>query len=221
MAHAHRGLTAMSQPNIGGLLRTYARDADWLMYALRSISKFGFPLLSSMTLVFPEEDSALFESIAQTTFPWLRLRATSTDRIFRNRISMSGCDSGSCSLGFAAQIYDKLNADQFMPEGTDFIVFFDSDCILLRPWLLSDIMAPAAPGSKRPRPRVAYSSWQDKGLAARSTMRAATALALRVSPEHIRYSFLTHVRFPARIESSMDFAACGLCCVYATLGANT
>ena len=53
--------------------------------------------------------------------------------------NLASCTHGA---GYAAQIYDKLAFDAYVPSDTDIVIFFDSDVMLLRPLLLADVLEP-------------------------------------------------------------------------------
>ena len=65
------GARSDNDPRIAGFIRTCAKDVDFLVFALRSICKFAFPLLSSVTVVFPEHERSQLEPLLRGAFPWV------------------------------------------------------------------------------------------------------------------------------------------------------
>lgn len=85
------GARSDSDPRIAGFIRTCAKDVDFLVFALRSICKFAFPLLSSVTVVFPEHERSQLEPLLRGAFPWVTVRPTDTEvRIAAQFLNLTG-----------------------------------------------------------------------------------------------------------------------------------
>ena len=182
LERAARGEGARA-PVIGGMLRTYSADRAWLVWALRSIRRFAYPLISSLTVVYPEGEAANFTSLLRYGFPWVRPRASTTDGAFAARAQLAKADRTSAKAwmpsGYAAQIYDKLAFDAYVPADTDVVIFFDSDTVLLRPLLVSDVLEPATG-----RPLHPYRPWEYAGRMAETAWRESTSRVLGAPLNH-------------------------------------
>ena len=121
-------------------LRTYSADGAWLV--LRSIRRFAYPLISSLTVVYPEGEAANFRRPPPR--PMVRPRST-TDGAFAARAN-DEADRTSAKAwmpsGYAAQIYDKLASTHTCPP--------NRRRHLLR---LRHRAPPPAPRVRRARPR--------------------------------------------------------------------
>jgi hypothetical protein len=148
-------------PLISGFTRTCFKDADFLTYLLRSICRFGFPLLAGMTVAYARREAAQLEPLLRAAFPWAQPRASDADaRIaatFRARAGRPPSLSSGRSflvpgVGYHAALIDKLDADALVGAHATrgpyaYIMYFDSDNLLTRPLVPADVFAapPTAP----------------------------------------------------------------------------
>ena len=130
-------------PTVGGFLRTYARDAPFLTYSLRSICKFAFPTITHQTVVYPQSEAALFRTLLRG-FPWAHAVGSDADARVADAFALeagkpaprgAGKSFIVPGVGYIAQILDKMLADTFLPAPADYIIYFDSDTFLPRPLL--------------------------------------------------------------------------------------
>lgn len=95
------------------LIRTYAGDAEWLSWCLRSCQKFNPEL--PVKLVCPEQDRDTIRRVADPL-----------------GFYVSGVEPHHKD-GYMDQQWTKLHADIFCPEA-DFVIHMDSDCIWTGSW---------------------------------------------------------------------------------------
>ncbi len=106
-------------------LRSYAADLPWVPYALRSLQKFVTGTRDVIISV-PEEDIPAFKTL----------------NLVKERLvkSMARLPHGQ---GYCEQQLDKLMADLY--SDADHILFWDSDCIAIRPLHPDDLIVDGAP----------------------------------------------------------------------------
>ena len=122
------------------LILSWAPDAEWLHYALRSIQRFarGF---AGVTVVYPTGDDQLLRPLCE------RFGATPRPH-----------DEPPHPLGHLAQNLAKSCADLYCPKGTTACFHFDSDCVFVAETTPQDYMRDGLPV-------LVYRSWQDAGPA--------------------------------------------------------
>lgn len=98
----------------GILLVSYAPDAKWAEYCLRSITRFasGF---SSLTVVVPNKHKAFFSVMCAT-----------------HGAILKGYELNEAKPFLHHEII-KLTADQWVPADTDLVLHIDSDCVFTAP----------------------------------------------------------------------------------------
>lgn len=101
-----------AERSTGIFIRTYRNDAQWLTWAMKSIRRFAKDY-DGVTLVFPQEDRDVIEKAVIG---------------FRCHMIMTDNDGGK---GYLGQQVSKLSADKYIES--DYILFFDSDCFMLKP----------------------------------------------------------------------------------------
>ena len=117
------------------LILSYAPDAGWLTYCLRSLQKYasGF---SRIAVVYPDRDDEVMRSLCE------RYGATPVPH-----------DEPPRALGHLAQNLAKCRADLYCPEASH-VVHIDSDCVLTGPTKAEDFFVDGKP--------VLYKrTWQD------------------------------------------------------------
>lgn len=125
---------------VSAFIRSYVGDKQWLEYCLKSIVKYGDPFWE-LVICVPVHD------LDEMT------RLVNGFKFDHSRIVGVG---EYCKTGYVQQQADKLCADQ-MTSG-DYIMFFDSDCILTGPIDLPDFFVGE-------RPKLLFSPWHDVGTA--------------------------------------------------------
>lgn len=100
--------------NCALLLVSYAPDAGWAEYCLRSIQKFAREF-SSVTVLVPQPHRVVFDKMCQQYGAILRSYEVMKDREFLHH---EVC---------------KLEADLWCPQGTELVFHIDSDCIFTEP----------------------------------------------------------------------------------------
>ena len=177
-------------PTVSAFIRTWHGDVQWLSYLLRSVCKFGGGIITSVVVAFPEEDTKLFVALLSTTFPWAIPAPTNNTGLFEkailaypvppevtahrikhyngeddaSKIISTGLIHGwfkSCLPGYAAQIYDKLAADLYVPPEAEYVMHLDSDVILSRPLQVEDVFLPDTASGKL-LPRIERALWPTK-----------------------------------------------------------
>ena len=199
------GARSDNDPRIAGFIRTCAKDVDFLVFALRSICKFAFPLLSSVTVVFPEYERSQLEPLLRGAFPWVTVRPTDTEvRIAAQFLNMTGrrADINRAGhsfmvpgVGYHAAMIDKLNADVLIGSAYDYVMFCDySDNLFTRTLRMSDLFV----GDMAVRPRrapvlrmLAYK--YVPGSQHEQAWRSVTARLLNLTVDETAHSFMTHV----------------------------
>lgn len=137
------------------LVLSWAPDAPWLHYALRSIQRFarGF---SGVTVVYPTGDDAvmrpLCEQFGARPYPH---------------------DEPPPPFGHLAQNLAKSCADTYVPENTSHVLHFDSDCVFVEESRPEDYMRDG-------KPVLVHRRWEDAGAA--QCWREPTARALGWDP---------------------------------------
>lgn len=96
------------------LIVTYSKDFNWLEYALRCISKYasGF---QGVTVAHPAHEAALFTQLHRFDYRF-RLRLHAYDEV--------------PGKGFLQHELKMAHADSITPEGTDFVMHMDGDCMM-------------------------------------------------------------------------------------------
>lgn len=106
-------------------IRSYAADLPWIPYALRSIQKF-VKGVDGIIISVPEEDILAFSRFNLTK-----------ERVVRSAIKTDAMDP------YLGQQADKLMADFY--TGSDYILYWDSDVVAIRPFSPSDLMIDGKP----------------------------------------------------------------------------
>ena len=141
-----RGNATAEHVPVGILVRTFAGDLQWLAYCLRSVAKFAQPYVDSVTVVFPEADDATVGAFVRLAHPWARTNVSTSAAVFAAAMraahphKFARCHAGQCLPDYAAQIFDKLCADLYVPAAR-FILHIDSDTVLTRPLAFADVEA--------------------------------------------------------------------------------
>ena len=184
-----RNATAEHVP-VGILVRTFAGDLQWLAYCLRSVAKFALPYVDGVTVVFPEADDATVGAFVRLAHPWARTNVSTSAAVFAAAMraahphKFARCHAGQCLPDYAAQIFDKLCADLYVPAAR-FILHIDSDTVLTRPLAFSDVFDPR---TRKPlMPRVRYAP----GSEAEWRWRAVTADLVGIKAEELEFQFMT------------------------------
>ena len=176
------------QKQVCALLRTYTVDREWLPYSLRSIEKFMFPTISSLTVVYPAGEESMFREILDE-FPWTLTRTTRHDEMMSRLMKMYYshsyyCATRGCSVGYAAQIVDKMHADQFVPRTCQYIIYIDTDSVATRQYGASDIFDAYG------KSRFPYRLWSTLPKDAIRAWKASTAKALTMKLQALGQSFM-------------------------------
>lgn len=113
-------------PSMDIFIVSFAKDAEWLLYCLRSIKKFctGF---NSVVIATPGQDTAAFE-LHRALFP---------DFIYYEY------DEPPFPLGNLDHMVKKCTADEYC--GADLIAHVDADCLFIRPTTPSDYLVNGKP----------------------------------------------------------------------------
>ena len=189
-------------PTIGGFLRTCAKDVDLFTYAMRSICRFGFPLLATMTITYAPRDADVLERLLRGAFPWAHHLASDSDESIGARVlNLTGHAASTAygksffrpGLGYMAQIIDKLRADELIrratPSGVQhaYIMYFDSDNLLTRTLVPSDVFTRQASSWVLRLPAITY---KRLGVMHEHAWRSLTAHMLGVPRTNITLSFM-------------------------------
>lgn len=105
-------------------LRSYVGDIQWVTYALRSIHKFVSGI-RNIVIVVPANDFDRF------------------NRLNLTREILRSSKLKPMRYDYCAQQADKLIADQY--SGAEYILYWDSDVIAIRPFSPSDLMIDGKP----------------------------------------------------------------------------
>ena len=215
---------------IVAFLRTYGGDLEWLPYSLRSIQKFTTPTINRTIVVYPSAEASLFEPVLSTGFPWVQREPTlSDDRIKEKLTAMTPppqpCQKGSCSVGYLAQIVDKLRVDTFIRGHYDFVICAraveplrsssessraclarmnadtDSDSIFTRPLLATDLFATGTPA----RALLPYRRYSDTNVDHTSAWQNSTASALGMKGADNPFTFMSRQGqvYPAWLHANL------------------
>jgi hypothetical protein len=198
---------------IAGFIRTCAKDIEFLIFALRSICKFAFPLLSSVTVVFAEHEAEKLVPLLSGAFPWVIARPVDTEKRIASRfraqtgkdinINAPGKSFLTPGVGYHAAMIDKLHADVHVPAGHNFVMFCDSDNLFTRRLRLSDLFSVEGHASLPPhhhegrnqafhKLRVLTDPYQ-QGTMHESAWRRVTARLLNLSVARTSLTFMTRV----------------------------
>lgn len=113
-------------PNVHILIVTYWKDAPWLEYCLKALKKFctGF---TGITVAIPRKDFSHFAFMKADYGVTLRLYDETRGK------------------GMIEHMARMAMADEFVPEGTDFVCHLDSDCIFHTPTTPADYFTDGKP----------------------------------------------------------------------------
>lgn len=106
-------------------LRSYAADLPWVPYALRSIHKFVSGVRDIIISV-PEEDLQAFKGLN-----------LAVEKLVQSKVPTGAMDP------YLGQQLDKLMADEY--TNADYILYWDSDCIAIRPFKPHDLLVERRP----------------------------------------------------------------------------
>ena len=185
-----RGNATAEHVPVGILVRTFAGDLQWLAYCLRSVAKFAQPYVDGVTVVFPEADDATVGAFVRLAHPWARTNVSTSAAVFAAAMraahphKFARCHAGQCLPDYAAQIFDKLCADLYVPAAR-FVLHLDSDTVLTRPLAFSDVFDPRTRKPLMPRLRYAPGSMTERAW------RAVTADLVGIKVEDLEFQFMT------------------------------
>jgi hypothetical protein len=147
--------TAQELPRTDIMIVTYAKDADWLRYCLRSIRKFctGF---GDVIVAYPNKDATLIEPICR-----------------EYGATQKGFDEHS-TKGHLHHLVVKCEADLYCPDA-DYVLHVDSDCVFHEPTTPEDYFVGGKPVMMRER--------YDR-LGTQVPWRPVVARALGFNPEY-------------------------------------
>ena len=184
-------------PTIAGFIRTCAKDDFLLQYALASLCRFGFPLLSSLTVTYAPYEAAALAPLF-TKHAWIRAVPSPNDALIhaavrsitgRNASTAAGKSFFAPGIGYHAQMIDKLTAPELVGHGADFILYFDSDNVITRPLRSSDVFA--SDGRVRLAAVPYHGMHVSFGKMHENAWRHRTAFALGLPDETVTHSFMT------------------------------
>ena len=66
-------------PLVTGFTRTCRKDVELAMNLLRSVCKFGSPLISDMTVTYAKSEAPQLEPLLHVAFPWAHARPSTVD----------------------------------------------------------------------------------------------------------------------------------------------
>ena len=162
-----------------------------MQYALASLCRFGFPLLSSLTVTYAPHEAAALAPLF-TKHAWIRAVPSPNDALIQAAVrSISGRNASTAAgksffapgIGYHAQMIDKLTAPELVGHDADFILYFDSDNVITRPLRPSDIFA--SDGRVRLAAVPYHGSFVSFGKMHENAWRHRTAFALGLPDETV------------------------------------
>eukprot|EP00421_Protoceratium_reticulatum_P016361 CAMPEP_0168390642 /NCGR_PEP_ID=MMETSP0228-20121227/17579_1 /TAXON_ID=133427 /ORGANISM="Protoceratium reticulatum, Strain CCCM 535 (=CCMP 1889)" /LENGTH=323 /DNA_ID=CAMNT_0008403941 /DNA_START=101 /DNA_END=1072 /DNA_ORIENTATION=- len=126
--------TSTPTATVTAFIRSWEGDIEWLPYCLRSLCTFGTAVVTDVRLVVLEEQNARFNQFFNdhAHFHWVRRNTSDTDKFYEKYNHMK-----ARMPDYVGQQYDKMNADAY--DGSDYIMYIDTDTIFHRQLLLSDV----------------------------------------------------------------------------------
>lgn len=152
----------MSEPVVELFCVTYARDAEWTQWMIRSVQKYAFGF-AGITVVFPEKDVPVFEPLMS------EFRASRVHVRWVHEEEPEGAEAGHMN-----QNYLKCCADKYVPRETTHVVHIDSDCAFTGDFDSSELFEDG-------KPHLLFTPYDQLGNEADAPWRAITENALKFS----------------------------------------